>query len=241
MDHFESTQWSLVIAAGQQASPASRQALSELCRKYWLPLYGYVRRRVSDLHEAQDLTQEFFCRVLDRNLFATARPERGRFRAFLLTALKHFLANEREKSQALKRGGGQVPFALDFADGESRFSRLAVSDDSPERQFDRQWAAALLDQVLARLRAEFRDAGQERQFEQLKAFLAGGHDQPDGYVQAAESLGMTAEAVRVAVYRLRKRYRELLRHEIAQTVARPADVENEIRDLFRILSHSSPA
>lgn len=239
MDHFESTQWSLVLAAAQQVSPEARQALSELCRKYWLPLYGYVRRRVPDLHEAQDLTQEFFCRVLDRNLFAAARPERGRFRAFLLTALKHFLVNEWEKSNALKRGGGQVPFRLDFEDGESRLSHVATNDDSPERQFDRQWATALLDQVLARLRAEFRNSDQERHFDELKMFLAGGRDLPDGYARAAESLGMTADAVRVAAHRLRQRYRELLRNEIAQTVAQPTDVEDEIRDLFQILGGAS--
>lgn len=238
MDHFESTQWSLVVAAGQRVSPEAQQALSELCRKYWLPLYGYVRRRVPDLHEAQDLTQEFFCRVLDRNLFAAAHPERGRFRAFLLTSLKHFLVNEREKANALKRGGGQVPFTLDFVDGESRLSHVAADDDSPERQFDRQWATALLDQVLSRLRAEFREAGQERQFDELKPFLAGGRDQPDGYTQAAASLGMTPDAVRVAAHRLRQRYRELLRSEIAQTVAQAGDVDDEIRDLFQILSGS---
>lgn len=238
MDHFESTQWSLVVAAAQRVSPEARQALSELCRKYWLPLYGYVRRRVPDLHEAQDLTQEFFCRVLDRNLFAAARPERGRFRAFLLTSLKHFLANEWEKSKAEKRGGGQVPFSLDFADGESRLSHVASHDDSPERQFDRQWATALLDQVLARLRAEFREAGKETQFERLKEFLAGGRDQPDGYARAGESLSMSAEAVKVAAHRLRQRYRELLRNEIAQTVAQSGDVDDEIRDLFQVLGGS---
>lgn len=236
MDHFESTQWSLVVAAGQRVSPEAQQALSELCHKYWLPLYGYVRRRVHDLHEAQDLTQEFFCRVLDRNLFAAAQPERGRFRAFLLTSLKHFLVNEREKANALKRGGGQVPFMLDFADGESRLSHIATVDDSPERQFDRQWATALLDQVLSRLRAEFREAGQERQFDELKSFLAGGRDQPDGYARAGESLGMTADAVRVAAHRLRQRYRELLRNEISQTVAQAGDVDDEIRDLFQVLA-----
>ena len=235
MDHFESTQWSLVVAAAQRVSPEAQQALSVLCRKYWLPLYGYVRRRVTDLHEAQDLTQEFFCRVLDHNLCAAACPERGRFRAFLLTSLKHFLANEWEKARAEKRGGGQIPFTLDFADGESRISHIASSAESPERQFDRQWATALLDQVLVQRRAEFRDAGQESQFEQLKEFLAGGRDKPEGYGPAAAALGMTPAAVRVAAHRLRQRYRELLRHEIAQTVAQSGDVEDEIRDLFQIL------
>lgn len=235
MDDFQTTQWSVVIAAGQRVSPESAQALSELCRKYWLPLYGYVRRRVRDVHEAQDLTQEFFCRVLEKNFFAAADPSRGRFRAFLLTSLKHFLANEWEKGQAAKRGGGRVAIEFDFADGESRLSSLAITDDSPEKQFDRQWALMLLDQTLTRLRSEFRDAGQEEHFEQLKPFLSGGRDPLESYADAAQRLGLSADAVKVAAHRLRQRYREILRAEIAQTVADAHDVDDEIRQLFQIL------
>ena len=235
MDEFESTHWSMVIAAGQRVSPEAEQALSELCRKYWLPLYGFVRRRVSDVHEAQDLTQEFFCRVLEKNFFALADPTRGRFRAFLLTSLKHFLANEWGKARANKRSGGQSLLSFDFANGESQLSHAAVSDETPERQFDRQWALTMLDEVLVRLRSEFRDAGKEAQFEQLKLFLGGSRDTAENYSDVAESLGMTAAALKVAAHRLRQRYRELLRAEIAQTVSQPDEVDDEIRELFHVL------
>lgn len=237
MNDFQSTQWSLIVAAGQRVSPDSERALSELCRKYWLPLYGYVRRRVSDVHEAQDLTQEFFCRVLEKNFFAAADPSRGRFRAFLLTSLKHFLVHEWEKARTIKRGGGrnEYPLSFDFADGESRLSHVAVGNETPERQFDRQWAVTLLDEVLTKLRTEFRHAGKEAQFEQLKPFLAGGREAAESYAEVAESLGMTPDAIKVAAHRLRQRYRELLRAEIAQTVARPDEIDDEIRTLFQVL------
>jgi RNA polymerase sigma-70 factor (ECF subfamily) len=235
MDDFQTTQWSLIVAAAQRLTPEAERALSELCRKYWLPLYAYVRRRVRDVHEAQDLTQEFFCHVLERNFFAAADPSRGRFRAFVLTSLRHFLANERGKARTQQRVRGQPSLSLDFADGESRLSSLAVSEETPERAFDRQWAMMLLDQVLLRLRAEFRDNGKEAQFEQLKPFLAGGRDAGESYEAVAESLGMTPDAVKVAAHRLRQRYRELLRAEIAATVADPDDVDDEIRDLFQVL------
>ncbi|MBI5758171.1 MAG: sigma-70 family RNA polymerase sigma factor [Planctomycetales bacterium] len=236
MDDFQTTHWSLVVAAGQRLSPQSDRALSELCRKYWLPLYGYVRRRVTDVHEAQDLTQDFFCRVLERNFFAAADPGRGRFRAFLLTSLKHFLANEWEKGRTQKRGGGLSVIELDFAVGESRLSLEPAHEETPERLFDRQWALTLLDLVLARLRIEFREAGKEDQFEQLKPFLSGARERSgENYVDVGRAAGMTAEAVKVAAHRLRQRYRELLRAEIAQTVAQPGDVDDEIRDLFHVL------
>ncbi len=235
MDDFQTTQWSLIVAAAQQLTPEAERALSELCRKYWLPLYAYVRRRVSDVHEAQDLTQEFFCRVLERNFFAAADPSRGRFRAFVLTSLRHFLANERDKARTRQRVHGQPAWSFDFVDGESRLSNLAVSQETPEREFDRQWAMTLLDQVLLRLRAEFREAGKETQFEQFKPFLAGGRDAGESYAAVAESLGMTPDAVKVAAHRLRQRYRELLRAEIAATVTDPDDVDDEIRDLFQVL------
>ncbi|MEK6262565.1 MAG: sigma factor [Planctomycetota bacterium] len=211
-----------------------------MCRRYWLPLYGYVRRRMSDLHEAQDLTQEFFRQLLERDFFAQADPARGRFRAFLLTALKNFLANEREKAHALKRGGGQVVLAtdlwrLDFSDGESRLALEQVDNETPEKQFDRQWAVALLEQVVLDLKAEFREAGKEAQFEVLKPFLAGAHGGAAVYGEAAEQLGMSEAAVKMAASRMRQRYRELLRSEIAHTVLQPEDIELEIRDLFAAL------
>ena len=236
MDDFQTTHWSLVVAAGQRLSPQSDRALSELCRKYWLPLYGYVRRRVADVHEAQDLTQDFFCRVLERNFFAAADPGRGRFRAFLLTSLKHFLANEWEKGRTQKRGGGLSVIELDFVVGESRLSLEPGHEETPERLFDRQWALTLLDLVLARLRTEFREAGKLDQFEQLKPFLSGARERSgENYADVGVATGMTAEAVKVAAHRLRQRYRELLRAEIAQTVAQPGDVDDEIRELFQVL------
>jgi RNA polymerase sigma-70 factor (ECF subfamily) len=235
MDDFQTTHWSLVVAAGQRLTPESARALSELCQKYWVPLYGYVRRRVADVHAAQDLTQEFFCRVLERNIVAAADPARGRFRAFLLTSLKHFLATEWEKGRTQKRGGDRSAIELDFTAGESRLSLEPGHEETPERLFDRQWALALLDQVLARLRHEFQSAGKVEHFERMKLFLAGGRSSDEGYAEAATALGMTADAVKVAAHRLRQRYRELLRSEIAQTVAEPGDVDDEIRELFQVL------
>ena len=233
---FASTRWSLVIAAGRRSSPEAAVALEALCRTYWFPLYAYVRRRVSDRHEAQDLTQEFFARLLELNHFAVADPERGRFRAFLLTALKHFLTNEWEKTRALKRGGGRVPLSLDFDAGESRLSLEPASDQTPERLFERQWTITLLDQVLMRLQTEQEVAGKGRQFETLKQFLTGGREEAS-YADVAEELGMSAGAVKVAAHRLRQRYRELLRAEVAQTVAVPEEVDDEIRRLFETLGN----
>ena len=233
---FASTRWSLVIAAGRRSSPEAAGALESLCRTYWFPLYAYVRRRVPDRHEAQDLTQEFFSRLLELNHFAVADPERGRFRAFLLTALKHFLTNEWEKSRALKRGGGRAPLSLDFDSGESRLSLEPANDQTPERLFDRQWAITLLDQVLIRLQTERDAAGKGRQFETLKQFLTGGREEAS-YANVAAELGMSAGAVKVAAHRLRQRYRELLRAEVAQTVAAPEEVDDEIRRLFEALGN----
>ena len=233
---FASTRWSLVIAAGRRSSPEAAVALEALCRTYWFPLYAYVRRRVSDRHEAQDLTQEFFARLLELNHFAVAAPERGRFWAFLLTALKHFLTNEWEKTRTLKRGGGRAPLSLDFDAGESRLSLEPASDQTPEWLFERQWTITLLDQVLMRLQTEQEVAGKGRQFETLKQFLTGGREEAS-YADVAEELGMSAGAVKVAAHRLRQRYRELLRAEVAQTVAVPEEVDDEIRRLFETLGN----
>ncbi len=232
--HFASTRWSLVIAAGHRSSPEAAGALEALCRTYWFPLYAYVRRRVPDRHEAQDLTQEFFARLLEQNHFAVADPERGRFRAFLLTALKHFLTNEWDKTQAIKRGGGRVPLSLDFDSGESRLSLEPADDQTPERIFEREWTITLLDRVLARLRDEQVAAGKGPPFETLKQFLTGGRDEAS-YADVAGELGMTAGAIKVAAHRLRQRYRELLRAEVAQTVASAEEVDDEIRGLFETL------
>jgi RNA polymerase sigma-70 factor (ECF subfamily) len=232
--HFQTTHWSLVLAAGHRSSSRSNDALAALCRTYWYPLYAYVRRRVRDVDEAQDLTQEFFSQLLEKNLFAVAHPERGKFRAFLLTSFKNFLANEWDKAKALKRGGGKAPIPLDFQSGESRFSLEPIDDLTPDRLYDKQWVLTLLKHVLGQLREESIRAGKEQPFEHLKVFITG-EAAPGGYAEAAVKLGMTEGAAKVAAHRLRQRYRALLRDEIAQTVAEPSEVDDEIRSLFATL------
>jgi RNA polymerase sigma-70 factor (ECF subfamily) len=232
---FLTTHWSLVVSAGRRDDSAAADALAELCERYWYPLYAYIRRRSPDAHTAQDLTQAFFARLLEQNLPAVAAPERGKFRAFLLTAVKHFLANERDRAAAQKRGGAARRLSLAFDDGESRWSREPAHDDTPERLFDRQWAVTLLDGVLVELRDECAAAGRARQFELLKSALAGERDRLP-YADLAASLELTEEAVRQAATRLRRRYRELLRAAITRTVAGPDEVDDEIRSLFAVLS-----
>ena len=227
---FASTHWSLIVAAGQRASPESDRALAELCERYWLPLYAYVRRRVPHEEDARDLTQEFFARLLGKNVLAAADPDRGRFRAFLLTSCKHFLAHEWEKARAQKRGGGRRTLPLDFQSGDSRLSFEPADPWTPERHYHRQWAVTLLEQVLAKLRAEHAGAVP---FDRLKPFLTGSAEM--SYATAAAEWGMTEGALKVAVHRLRKRYRELLRQEVADTLAEGEDVEGEIRELFEAL------
>lgn len=231
---FDTTHWSVVLAAGHHSSPDSDEALSTLCRVYWYPLYAYVRRRVRDVAEAQDLTQEFFARLLEKGLIALAQPERGRFRSFLLTAMKHFLANEWKKARTEKRGGGRGCISLDFASGESRYHIEPVDQLTPERFYDKQWALTLLERVLGRLQDEFRRGGKDKQFELLKVYITA-QNAPVPYAVVGHQLGMSETAVSVAVHRLRRRYRDLLRWEIAQTVAGPEDVEDEIRSLFTSL------
>ncbi len=231
--HFASTHWSIVVAAGHRSSPDSDEALESLCQTYWYPLYAYVRRRVAD-HEAQDLTQEFFAKLLEKNYIADAQQERGRFRSFLLTAMKHFLANEGRKGKAQKRGSGQSAVPLDFDTGESRYSLEPVDDLTPEGFFERQWAVIVMINVPAHLRVEYAGKGKEEQFEQLKDFLSG-ERAAGAYAKVAQSLGMTVNAAQVVVHRMRHRYRELLRAEIAHTVADPSEVDEEIRNLFATL------
>jgi RNA polymerase sigma factor (sigma-70 family) len=231
---FASTHWSLVLAAGRRSLPASDQALSVLCRAYWYPLYAYARRRLGDLDHAQDLTQDFFARLLEKNILAGAQPERGHFRAFLLTAFKNFLTNEGEKARAEKRGGGRAFLPLDFRAGDSRYDREPAHAWTPERLFERQWALTLLEQVLAALRAEYAADGKEELFDRLKVYLTG--ETAASYADCAPALGMSEGAIKVAAHRLRARYRALLRWEVAQTVADPAEVDDEIRRLFDALA-----
>jgi RNA polymerase sigma-70 factor (ECF subfamily) len=232
---FDTTHWSVILAAGQRSSSGSSEALSALCQSYWYPLYAYARSAVRNADEAQDLTQEFFARLLEKDYLAVAQPQRGRFRSFLLTVFKRFLANEWDKARAQKRGGGRSPISLDFAAGERRYVCEPADDLTPERIYDRQWALTLLDRVLARLRAEFVQAGKDKHFDQLKAFLTG-QKAAVSYAEVARELDMTEGAAKVAAHRMRRRYRELLRAEIAETVSGPEEVEDEIRRLFNTLS-----
>ena len=229
-DVFATTQWTVVLAAGQQHTPQSDQALEQLCRSYWYPLYAYVRRQGYAKEDAEDLTQAFFARFLAKNYLAGLAAERGRFRAFLLASLKHFLVNEWKRSQAQKRGGGEVPLSLDWETADTKF-QVAGTEPSPDRAFDREWALALLARVIGRLEADCAAEGKAKVFAQLKVFLQAGSGE-SAQAEVARSLGMEEGAVRVAVHRLRKRYRVLLREEIAQTLADESLVDEELRALF---------
>lgn len=224
-----------MLAAGRAVSLESRRALESLCETYWFPVYAYVRRVVARVEDAQDLTQGFFAHLIEKDAIATANPERGRFRAFLLTALKNFLVNERHKARAEKRGGGKAALSLDFESGESRYSVEPSHELTPEKLFERRWVLTLLDQVLECLRTELAEAGKEPHFETLKAALTGEMTGAD-YEQAAEALGITAAAAKQAAYRMRKRYRELFRLEVASTVADDSEVDDEIGRLLETLS-----
>lgn len=228
---FVTTHWSVVLSAGRNDTTRARAALEQLCRCYWHPLYVYVRGAGYSREEAEDLTQEFFARLLAHNAVARADPARGRFRSFLLASLKHFLANEWEKARARKRGGGAQLLPLEFDTAETRYAQPVAPGDTPDRAYDRQWALALLDVVLGRLRREYRDAGREGMFVDLKDTLGGGRSEIP-YRELGARMGLSEGAVKVAAHRLRQRYRELLREEIANTVAGPEEVEEELNHLF---------
>ena len=232
---FVTTHWSLVVSAGHNDTTHARNALEKLCRAYWFPIYAFVRRQGHNPHDAQDLTQEFFARLLEKNQLAAADRARGRFRSFLLAALKHFLANEWHKARAQKRGGGQVPIPIDAAAAESKCGLDPADHLTAEKIYERRWALTLLDQVLRRLRNEYVRDGKENLFEQLKPTLTEA-SRSVRYAEIAAQLGTSEGAVKVAVHRLRQRYREVLRAEIADTVASPGEVEDEIRNLFAALA-----
>jgi RNA polymerase sigma-70 factor (ECF subfamily) len=228
---FATTHWTVVLAAGRRSTPQADAALEELCKTYWFPLYAYVRRRGHAKTAAEDLVQEFFARLLEKNFLANLDGEKGKFRAFLLAALKHFLANEWDKAQAQKRGGGAAHLSLDWQTADTKFQVAATNEPSPDRAYDREWALALLAKVIERLQAECAAEGKGKLFEQLKTFLmAGGGD--SAQAEVAKALGMEEGAVRVAVHRLRKRYRALLRDEIAHTLADESQVAAEMQALF---------
>ena len=227
---FATTRWSLVLSAGRDGRPESRKALAALCEAYWYPLYYYVRRRGHRAEEARDLTQEFFATLLEKESLRVADPARGRFRSFLVGSLSHFLANEWRRRTARKRGGGHGPLPFDLGSAEDRYSREPAHDLTPEKAFERRWAILLLDGALARLRDEYAAAGKAALFERLAPYLAS--RRAAAYGEVALALGLSEGAVKVAVHRLRRRCRDLLRAEVAQTVDDPAEVDEELRHLM---------
>ncbi len=231
---FATTHWSIVLAARDHDSPQSREALAALCASYWYPLYAYIRHQGYDANQAEDFTQEFFARFLEKDFLGVVNPEKGKFRSFLQACVRHFLANERDKPRAQKRGGGRRVLSLDFSNAEHQYRLEPSHALTPEKLYERQWALTLLDQVLARLQDEWLRSGRGQVFDLLKGFLTG-EDRTTSYEQVARAVRMTPGAVKVAVHRLRGRYRELLRGEIARIVDDPADVDDEIRNLFTAL------
>jgi RNA polymerase sigma-70 factor (ECF subfamily) len=233
-DAFVTTRWSLVMQAGQPDSPETQAALERLCRDYWRPLYAYVRRLGHSEPDAQDLIQEFFAHFLDRKYFRVADRQRGKFRSFLLVCLKHFLAHEREKSLAAKRGGRMNFIPWDELSLEKEFEPLADSGRTPEQIYDEQWALRIMDRALSKLREDFTGGGQVRQFDLLKEYLM--RDPPDGaYQTIGQEIGTNANAVAVSVHRFRRRYRDLVREEITHTLSNPDDIEEEMRHLLDLL------
>jgi RNA polymerase sigma-70 factor (ECF subfamily) len=228
---FTTTHWSVVLGATDASAPGAEESLEKLCRTYWYPLYAYVRQRSHPPHDAQDLTQEFFLRLLDKHYLAQVDPQKGKFRSFLMAAVNHSLANEWDRVRAAKRGGRVTFISFDDASAEQRYASELVTDASPEKIFERRWALVILDQVLGRLRDEFAKAGKTQQFESLKTFLMG--ERPAvSYAELAARLGTTEAALKMAVKRMRHRCAELLREEIAHTVSSSEQVEEEVRCLF---------
>ncbi len=228
---FATTHWSVVLTAGSPESPHYQEALETLCQTYWFPLYAYLRRWGYDRHQAEDCTQGFFATMIEKQGLRLVDSGRGRFRSYLLGALKHFLADEYDHDRAQKRGGGHKVLPLDFIEAETRYSGGPAHELSPEKLFQRSWALMLLDRALKRLREEAAKANNELLFDRLKTYLTGDRSSVP-YSVMAEKLGMTEGAVRTAVHRFRLSYRRLLRQEIAQTVSSQDEVEEELRDLF---------
>ncbi len=231
---FDTTHWSVLREAGQEDAARRTAALEKLCETYWQPVYAFVRQSGHAVHDAQDLTQGFFAQLLERNALRNLDPRKGKFRSFLLVLLRHFLTNEAKRAGAAKRGGGRVPLPLEAGAAEDRFLAVADSELTAEQQFDRHWALAVMERTFAALRSECQGAHEGARFEQLKIFLSreGGKEE---YAKAGAPLGMTPAAVKVAVHRLRHRYGELLRREVARTVESPFESEGEMRYLLDLL------
>lgn len=232
---FPTTHWSVVLAARTPDTPPAAAALAELCRIYWYPLYAFIRRKGNSPSDAQDLTQAFFTRLLEKHYVAQADRERGRFRTFLLAALNHFLADQWDRTQRLKRGGGCETISFDAASAEQRYRLEPMDELDAAKLYERRWVTTLFDQVLARLEQEFREVGKGRSFDQLKGSLLAEELGPT-YAELGKQLGLTEDAVKQAVHRMRRRYRELFREEIAHTVVGPDEVEDELKHIFAVLS-----
>ena len=231
---FQTTRWSLVLAAGEGGTAESGRALSSLCEAYWYPLYAFVRRQGNDPEPARDLTQSYFLTLLEKNYIAQADPERGRFRSFLLKSVKNFLSKERDKDRALKRGGDQPAISLDLADAEQRYAREPSETTPAEALFDRRWATTCLDRALDRLAREMAKSGKEQEFRFVRPHLTGqGRAIP--YGELARQLDTSEGAVKVGVHRSRRRFGELLRAEITDTVASADEVDGEVRYLLEVL------
>ena len=223
------------MAASRESSPGGDEALEELCQRYWPPLYAYARRNGYSVEQAQDLTQAFFARFLEKRAVRAADPARGKFRSFLLTSFKHFVANERDRERAQKRGGGQIPVSLEFEREEARYTAEPREMLTPEALFERQWALGVIDRARTMLAAESARAGKGAAFERLKGYLVG-EKEPGGYAEIARSLGVSEGAIKVTVHRLRRRFREFLRAEIAATVSQDSEVDAELKYLMAVLS-----
>jgi len=231
---FATTHWSVVLGAGQNDSPKASAAMTQLCRTYWYPLYVYVRRKGYDVHDAQDLTQEFFARLLARNYLSVADRNKGKFRSFLLGSLEHFLAREWTKAHAHKRGGRQIGFSLDAVDAENRYLLEPSTDLTPEKIYERRWATTLIERAMTRLGVECLANQKGDLFAKIECVLSGEKGEAS-YSEIATALAMSEGAVKVAVHRLRHRYGELVREEIAQTVATPQEIDDELRYLVALL------
>jgi len=231
---FQTTHWSVVLAAGASGATGRDEALASLCETYWHPLYAFIRRQGSSPHEAEDLTQGFFCRFLERNAVTSVRPAAGKFRSFLLACLKNFLANERERAHAQRRGGGRVPLPLHSDDAESRYVQEPVDHLTPDAIFERRWACAVLERTMSELRREYSNGKKQQQLEELEGFLPG--ERASGSrAELAARRGVSMGAIDVAIHRLRQRFGALLREQVAQTVSSPAEVDEEIRHLISVL------
>jgi RNA polymerase sigma-70 factor (ECF subfamily) len=233
---FATTHWSVVLAAGKSSAPRQKQALEILCQSYWFPLYAYLRRRGYDTHQAEDLTQAFFARILEKKDLRTADPKCGKFRSFLLVRLKYFLSDERDRAQAKKRGGGRKVLSLNAENAEGQYSLEPATQLPPEMLFEKAWALTVLERTMGRLEADMTNKNRKKLFDHLKVYLTT-HKDAIPYQNVATELSMTEGSVRVAVHRLRRQYRKLLRDEIAQTVANEDQIDEEMGSLFAALAY----